>query len=511
MTPNELPELIRERIGLPLDDLLANELCLAGLEHMDAADIVGELARRDTLDQAWQAVIRRLAIHETYFYREPQHLRLSTQILLPPRLARLPAGERIRVLSVGCSTGEEPYSIAIALREQFGERAGRLFEIHAGDLDQAALARARAGRYGPFAFRALPVPLRDRYFLPIDDRHWQIAEVIREQVRFTPFNVLSPTLPRGDPGQDLIFFRNVSLYFDRRTRERALRHLAQRLRPGGHLIVGAAETLANDLGLFELCEQEGIFFFRDRTWAGHDPGVASLPPRPPAPMVRPGPDRRRLPAIGRPSATLVRPPETSRSQTAILRTRAIAAAARAATATTDDRYQEVVALVRAECLDEALARLTPLCEGPEAMAEHLTLLSHILVERGDRARAATAAEQALADDPWCTDALLILARIDRSRGDDDSATERLRRALYTRPDHWRTHYQLAEIHRDAGRVDQARREFGIALRLATTNPSAEPYTGPLPLILSPRDIRHLCETQLSRLATATNRHGHHGA
>ncbi|WP_373509044.1 protein-glutamate O-methyltransferase CheR, partial [Thiocapsa sp.] len=202
-----------------------------------------------------------LTVNETYFYREPVHLDLLVDRLVPARLAQAEKGNPIRIFSLGCSTGEEPYSIAIALRERYGDRAERLFRITAGDVDDAALERARTAVYGPFAFRTLPAELRARWFSAVDRTHWRIDAAIRHQVDFISWNLLAPDYPTAMQGQDVIFFRNVSIYFDPATRKAVMARLRDLLTPQGHLIVGASETLANDFGLLRLLALDGVFLF----------------------------------------------------------------------------------------------------------------------------------------------------------------------------------------------------------------------------------------------------------
>jgi chemotaxis protein methyltransferase CheR len=238
-------------------ELLLKRIATVG-DHSPEAYLI----RLQTDERELHTLTSLITINETYFYREPQHLRLLTEQLCPELLAqRTAAGRPVRILSVGCSTGEEPYSILMALRERYGELAEQLFEINAGDVDREVLDRARAGVYGRFSFRALSQTLQDRYFTPCDANQFQIDARLRQQVQFQPFNLLAPDYPAQLVGQDVIFFRNVSIYFDAPTRQRVQEQLKTLLVPGGYLFVGIAETLANDFGVLTLRERQGVFLF----------------------------------------------------------------------------------------------------------------------------------------------------------------------------------------------------------------------------------------------------------
>lgn len=512
MNLQPLQTFIQERIGLHFGGDTGTQwraLLAHRIERVSAGSADDYLARLHQDEAELHRLTSLLTINETYFYREPQHLTLLTERLCPELLAHQQAGARVRILSVGCSSGEEPYSILIALHERYGELAESLFEINAGDVDQVALARARAGRYSPFAFRAFPSTLIGRYFTPADGAECQINESIRRQVRFQPFNLLAPAYPAELQGQDVIFFRNVSIYFDVPTRRHVLEQLKGLLNPGGSLIVGIAETLANDFGVLTLCERDGVFFFCNRPVA---PPVSTAPislPRAAADRLSRGDATARSALPARlPAKPLSNPDRRRASHPAHPRLTSPPSAAPRPAPTAHNGDQEALALAQAERFDEALARLAPRCAGQTPHVQDLALLAHLLLERRDVAGATLAAQRALELDPWCLDALLLLARIAQNQGDHAIAIAHLRRAIYHRPNAWRAHFQLAEIYRGGGQTELARREYRILLhqlqQRAAADPSGDSDAGLLPSPLSLHDVRLLCETRLARLDTAAD-------
>jgi chemotaxis protein methyltransferase CheR len=157
-------------------------------------------------------------------------------------------------------------------------------------------------------------------------------------------------------------------------------------------------------------------------------------------------------------------------------------------------------LAHEERFDQALEVLEPACAGPDAAATHLVLKAHLMIERGATAAAAETAALALERDAWSADALLLLGRCARLRGDLNEAIRVLRRAVYHDPGCWRAHYQLAESYRSAGMPDLAAREYRILLQRLDDAPLDLPTNSALPCKLTASDLRFLCQRRLSHLA-----------
>ncbi|MBS4095305.1 MAG: protein-glutamate O-methyltransferase CheR, partial [Sulfuricella sp.] len=256
-------ELIKQRCGLILEGNNADKLATvlaqrsAVLGCADPADYYTRLYGDHT---EFQELVNLLTINETYFFREPEQLELLTGTLAPRLLAQRDHALPLRILSAGCSSGEEPYSILMALREKYPESADTLFAVAGGDIDTQVLAKARGGCYGEFSFRGVASDIKARYF----DREpyaYRIKEDLRRRVEFHQLNLLVDSYPATLGNFDVIFFRNVSIYFDTPTRRLIQRNLATLLKDDGYLVIGTAETLANDLGELALVEENGLFYF----------------------------------------------------------------------------------------------------------------------------------------------------------------------------------------------------------------------------------------------------------
>jgi chemotaxis protein methyltransferase CheR len=217
-----------------------------------------------------EAALDVLTTNETYFYREPHQLDAFAQEILP-ELARARAAEgRLRILSAGCSTGEEVYTLAMLVKDS------RLFEgwdveISGLDISRRCVAHARAGLYGEHAFRSPEAePLR-RWFR-LRGGKWSVDDAIRRMVRFGRENLLDPRALASVSRVDVLFCRNVMIYFDLGARRRVLRTFHQALRDGGWLLLGHSESLLNLTADFEIVHLKSDLVYRKpvRAWAGEE-------------------------------------------------------------------------------------------------------------------------------------------------------------------------------------------------------------------------------------------------
>jgi len=197
--------------------------------------------------------VNAFTVNETYFYREDHQLQCLTSDLLRERLAVKPRGEAVRIWSVPCSTGEEPYSIAIWLLENWPQVDSHDIEIVGSDIDTGVLEAARAGVYGKRALMRLSPELIERYFEQIDDERWRVLEDLRDSVRFSAVNLVEPAQTRPNGRFDVIFCRNVLIYFDDASRRIAAENLYENLAPGGFICLGHSESMSRISPLFEVC------------------------------------------------------------------------------------------------------------------------------------------------------------------------------------------------------------------------------------------------------------------
>jgi chemotaxis protein methyltransferase CheR len=207
-------------------------------------------------------LVNAFTVNETYFYREEHQLRCMTLHLLDDLVQRKPAGETLRIWSIPCSTGEEPYSIAMWLMENWKDVDSYNIEIVGSDIDTRALKAATEGIYGERALMRLPSSIVDRYFTRLDDEHVQIDPGLRESIEFTRVNLVDASEVALHRHFDIVFCRNVLIYFDDASRRMAAENLYDSLRPGGYICLGHSETMSRISPLFQVCRYPEAIVYR---------------------------------------------------------------------------------------------------------------------------------------------------------------------------------------------------------------------------------------------------------
>jgi chemotaxis protein methyltransferase CheR len=255
------------------------------------------------------ALIAELTIGETYFFRQVEHFDALRDTILPEMLERNRLTRRLRIWSAGCANGAEPYSIALVIREALGDSAASWnIRILGTDINRRYLAEAEAGRFGQWSFREEPERLRSRYFRR-EGKEWVIAPQAKTWVSFRYHNLVSdPIPPAGEaPGFDLIFCRNVMIYFTQELIRATAARLYDALAEGGWLVVGHAEPNADNFRPFQAVMASGITLYRKLETRQPQAAPApveppQLPPLPPQaaavarPAAQPRPEPRRQPA-----------------------------------------------------------------------------------------------------------------------------------------------------------------------------------------------------------------------
>jgi chemotaxis protein methyltransferase CheR len=241
-----LRALLRSRSGLSLSPekryLVESRLApVCQRLSLDSLSALVRLLRTGRNPAAERIVVEAMTTNETFFFRDKAPFDLFRNVLLPRCLATRSAARRIRIWCAAASAGQEPYSLAMILHEQRQRLAGWRVEILATDISTDVLEKAKAGAYSQFEVqRGLPIQLLMKHFGQAGDR-WEIAPAIREMVEFKPLNLIQPFGHLG--AFDIVYCRNVLIYFDAATKTDVLRRIAAALNPDGAVLLGAAETV----------------------------------------------------------------------------------------------------------------------------------------------------------------------------------------------------------------------------------------------------------------------------
>ena len=265
MTPLEfdsLRKLLKERSGLVLtgDKQYLVESRLMPIVRRTHLANLSELVQR--LRSGPEAlivdVVEAMTTNESFFFRDKTPFDMFCQVVLPALIRARAAQRQIRIWCAAASTGQEPYSLAMCVSEMQDRLPGWHVEILGTDLSTEVLEKARAGSYSQFEVqRGLPITLLLKYFTQVEER-WELSAQIRDMVQYRPLNLLESFSHLGL--FDVVFCRNVLIYFDQETKASVLDRIARSTAPDGYLVLGAAETVVGLTDSFRpVAEQRGLY------------------------------------------------------------------------------------------------------------------------------------------------------------------------------------------------------------------------------------------------------------
>jgi chemotaxis protein methyltransferase CheR len=388
----------------------------------------------------FQALLDLVTIQETYFFRDQAQFMALERYVLPELLkARSGTDEPLRIWSAGCSTGEEPYTIAMVLTDSLVGVACPPPYILATDVNQGALAVARRGIYGERSLRSIPAHYRERFFTRAGETYI-LSGAIKEMVEFRPFNLMSTPYPGANgPGWDVIFCRNVTIYFKPETTKAAVRRFYETLGEGGYLFTGFSESLRYLSRDFLTIQVGGVFLYQ-RSGAGRD--------RAREPRTRAG-RRRRASALAPQRTEGLRAEPANQPGPAPGR----------------EVHSRVRELVDAGLPDKAGQLLAPELERSSPPKKALLLQAEILLNQGRAAEAAVLCEEVIRREPLSVAGHYLLGIIHRTLENEDQAVEMFKRVVYLRPQHALARFHLGELYARRNEREAARREYANALRL----------------------------------------------
>lgn len=241
----EIVEYMRQNYGINLEKKKTLIECRMSKElEKQGVETFGrymELLKKDKSGTTASNMVSRLTTNYTYFMREQAHFNILRDHILP-ELSKNHGRGLLNVWCAGCSTGEECYTIAMILQD-YRERTGNLmnYRILATDISSQVLEKARKGTYTAKEAEALPAEWKNKYFRAEGAKSYCVEERLKQNIRFQNQNLLSPGI--GTEQFDLIFCRNVMIYFDKKAKETLVKKLEASLKPGGYLMIGHAELL----------------------------------------------------------------------------------------------------------------------------------------------------------------------------------------------------------------------------------------------------------------------------
>jgi chemotaxis protein methyltransferase CheR len=469
--------LIGQQLGLQFEDDKLDTLSEIVRDRMEAhrcsrfAAYEGQLQGQGRRDEV-RALAGRLTVGETYFFRYWDHFRAFAEVVLPERIAALRDRRRLRILSAGCASGEEAYSLAMLVRDHLPDREAWDVDILGIDVNPSMIEKARCGRYTRWSLRETTPEAQARNFRA-DGSQFELDEAVRAMVRFEERNLVNDDTLFWRPGAfDVVFCRNVLMYF----RPEAMRAVVQRiwgsLSPAGFLFMGHAETLRGVTNGFHLRHTHETFYYQRRDAnEAHESAAATGPT--PAPAQQGAPpldlgDSSWVGAIQRASdriAQLSRGPQAAQAPTS-------SASARAPYNRTAADLAPAEELVRQERFAEAMALLHALPQSsfndPDAQLLHAALLTN----SGQLREAESVCVQLLSADELNAGAHYLMALCREHADDRVAALEHDQAATYLDAGFAMPHFHLGLLARRAGDLGKARDELGRALGLLVREDSS---------------------------------------
>jgi chemotaxis protein methyltransferase CheR len=462
MTPSLSDELlsrfgdfVAEQIGLHFpkerwSDLerglrqVAREAGMSNVESYAQRLLAGELDKKQI-----ELLASELTVGETYFFRDDRSFDILGGKILPG-LVRIKQNDEhhLRIWSAGCCTGEEPYSIAILLDRMLPELRSWNVTILGTDINSRFLRKAAEGIYTDWSFRGGPAWLKENYFRQTGRNRFEILPRIRKMVSFAYLNLAEdkfPTLSNNTNAMDVIFCRNVLMYFRTSRAKMVIQNLHHALTDGGWLVVSATETSSEQLLPFVPQNFEGAILYQKTNRPSRAPAPISIEPLsepvlateivPPKPVLI-APEEFKLPVVG---------PQMVVDE--------------------NDFYKEAAALFEQGNYSETIQKVRNSPASLESSPQMLALLARSCANLGELAEAREWVEKAIAADKVDPGMHYLHAVILHERGEMAEAVQSLKRVLYLAPDFVLAHFALGNHALRQDKFAEADKHFGNALAL----------------------------------------------
>ena len=457
--------LIALRLGLHFDDsklgFLADLMQRRARASSQPEIYLDRLDSNTEPEGEIQLLASELTVTETYFFRNNEQFNAFSQVVLPARTQERAGTHRLRFLSAGCASGEEPYTIAILVRERLSSvNPPWDVAIDALDVNPEALARAREGRYSSWALRETPAETVRKWFVA-KGKEFTLHDSVRVAVQFHHRNLIEEHPFWQAEVFDAIFCRNVLMYFSPERAKNVVERLERALAPGGYLFLGHAENLRGLSQGFQLCHTHGTFYYRkkERAWLPTlGPASRGAPPRP-APWSAP-----LLESADTWVETIGRASERIKSLALVhaKHDKTVTSSPEKTTEPGANALQPAMELFQRERYGQALDHLHSLPANLVEDPEVLLLRAALLTQKGALEEAASVCEQILSRDELNTGAHYLAALCCEGRGDADGAIDHDQAAIHLDAAFAMPHLHLGLMARRRGDFEAARAELQLA-------------------------------------------------
>lgn len=452
---DQVSAYVTERMGLSFPKERRSDLkqgllrAAAEFGFNDAASCARWLMLSPLTKAQVETLASHLTVGETYFFRDRAVFDFLETRILPELLReRRDAGRSLRVWSAGCATGEEPYSIAMLLRRIIPDIHEWNITILGTDINPSFLRKASQGVYGEWSFRDVPSWVKDRCFRKIGKGRYSLLPEIRSSVSFSYHNLAEdsyPSLTNNTNAMDIIFCRNVLMYFSRGGQQEVVGKFSHCLVEGGLLIVSPIEfSAALGSGLSQMHVKGAAVFRRD----SRAPAFTPWQPLPSGPGERPAPFAQHVPLSTQMTSPAISAPEPGK-----------ASEPDRGAGRRPDTYREALASYGKGNYAEAEEKINLLLAGGENAGPALALLARIRANRGGLGEARELCEKAISADKMDPSHHYLYATVLQELGLAQEAVASLKRALYLDQNFVLAHFALAIFSFQQGKTREAERHF----------------------------------------------------
>jgi chemotaxis protein methyltransferase CheR len=440
-------------------------------DFADTSACIRWLTTSSLTTQQVEVLADHFTVGETYFFREGQALDVFTERILPSLVqARQQSTRSLRIWSAACCTGEEPYSLAILLSSHIPNIQDWQVTILGTDINPRFLKKANAGVYSEWSFRTTPPHLKERYFQRTGNGNFTILPEIRRMVRFSQLNLVESTYPsfvNNTNDMDVIFCRNVFIYFSPDHIYSAVANFHRALVDGGWLIVSPSETAYLPPSLFVSHSFPGTIIHQKKLALTHLPlsSTAISAPSFFLPSHSPASLGSAVSSVTLPTEPHHRPPSAAETLAVPFISQALPAQSRAPVETTESTlYREAEMLYKEGRYDEVCDKLQHALWHPHTRSSSIdpqivTLLVRAYANQGAWDNAIVSCQKATELDPFNLRLHYLLATLLSEQDRDDDARVAFKRILYLAPDFAIAHFSLANLARRQNRIQEMHRHL----------------------------------------------------
>lgn len=443
-------DLIAERAGIYFEpgkqDLLRTNI-LQRMEDCGLSSFADyfQLLSSPAGTKEFDHLLNLIIIPETYFFRDQAQFKALQHSIIPEVLKnKSDSGSSLRIWSAGCSTGEEPYTIALIVAAGMAGMNYPSVQILATDVSNAALEEARRGVYGARSVRDVPKEYLNLYFTKKKGKYF-LDESIKKMVEFSYFNLVTEPYPLLEmSGWDIIFCRNVTIYFQHESTKKVIHNFYQSLRTGGYLFAGYSESLRYLSDEFTTVQVGGTFVYKKEP--------RDKRPRKKARRTWRTGRRQRIPSSGR-SRRLKALPERKADEIQQICTRA----------------KELLEMGKPEPAGDLLAPHVEKATAPENV---LLLQAEIFLNQGNLEKAVELCQRIISCEPLSVAGYYLLGVVYRTWEKEREAIKEFRRVLYLKPEHALARFNLGDLYSQVGQLEEARLEYANVVRLLKEVPDS---------------------------------------